>query len=317
MGARAFNRLFGYPWQRRAVGRALVDRVATARPDVVWFDKAIFVPREALEHLRRAGQQLLIHYNPDDPFGHSPGVWSTFVRAIPAYDVHFVPRYENVAEYQHKNARCVIPFDRGFSLTEHCPPNPCDPRLAEFAVPVAFTGTFESERASSICKLIASGVDVCIRGGLWDRSPQWPMLQRYFRGREVAGTEYALALGAPQITLHFLRHSNRDEQDSRTFEIPGCGGFMMAEWSKRHAELFEEDREAVFFRNDDELVEKVKYYLSRPDECAAIAARGRARALASGYDYESRMHELLTKAMKAAGRLDLLDKLPAREGVGA
>jgi spore maturation protein CgeB len=150
---------------------------------------------------------------------------------------------------------------------------------------------------------------VVIRGGLWDRGPEWPKLQPSFRGNAVAGDEYALALGAPQITLHFLRHANRDEQDSRTFEIPACGGFMMAEWSRRHGELFEEDREAVFFRNDQELVEKVKHYLARPDECAAIAARGRGRALASGYDYESRMTDLLEKAFLVSGRLDLRDKL--------
>jgi hypothetical protein len=314
---RAINRLMAFPFQHKAVNEALVRKATAIRPDVVWFDKAVFVTRHSLDRLRRVGNPLLIHYNPDDPFGRASGFWSTFVAAIREYDVHLVPRPENVPEYLARGARHVIPFDRGFCSRAHQPPSSSHPRWREFAVPLAFTGTYERERATSISRLISCGIDVAIRGGLWNRGPEWPKLQPFFRGNAVAGDEYALALGAPQITLHFLRHANRDEQDSRTFEIPACGGFMMAEWSRRHADLFEEDREAVFFRNDDELVEKVKHYLAHPDECAAIAARGLARALSSGYDYESRMHELLTKAMTAAGRHDLLAKLPAREGVGA
>lgn len=315
--ARAFNRLLGFPFHRREVSRKLVVRVQEVRPDVVWLDKAVFAERWSLDAVRRVCNPLIVHYNPDDPFGHARGFWSTFVGAIPAYDVHLVPRRENIGEYMARGAKQVIPFDRGFCRRAHRPPARHHPRWNEFCVPVAFTGTFERERAESIGRLIGAGVPVAIRGGLWDSAATWASLRSYFRGLAVAGEEYALALGAPQITLHFLRHANRDEQDSRTFEIPACGGFMMAEWSPRHSELFQEDREAVFFRNDDELLEKVKYYLARPEECAAIAARGRARVLSSGYDYESRILELLRKSMQAGGRRDLLLKLPQVGGAVA
>ncbi len=315
--ARAVNRVMRYPSQHRSVANALLKRASVVRPDLVWCDKGVYLTRDVLRELRGISNPLLIHYNPDDPFGHSPGFWSTFVRAIPEYDVHFVPKRENVREYRDRGADQVLLFDRGFCRRSHKPPSRSHPRWGEFAAPVSFIGTYEQERAGSIGRLIRSGVPVTIRGGLWSRAATWSLLEPHFKGTAVAGDAYALAVGAPQITLHFLRHANRDEQDSRTFEIPACGGFMVAEWSPRHAELFEEDREAVFFRSDDELVAKVKYYLDRPDECAAIAARGRARALASGYDYESRMHELLTKAIKAAARDDLLPKLPPRELVAS
>jgi spore maturation protein CgeB len=305
---RVINRLFGFPFHRRDVGQRLIKTAAAIRPDVVWFDKAVFVGRDVLASLHRLGNPLLVHYNPDDPFGRARGFWSIFVQAIPEYDVHFVPRRENVSEYRECGAAHVIPFDRGFCPRGHRPPAKAHPRWQAFAAPVAFTGSHERERSASIARLIANGIDVAIRGSLWERAAEWPALRQHYRGGGVGGEDYALALGAPQITLHFLRHANRDEQDSRTFEIPACGGFMMAEWSPRHAELFEEDKEAVFFRNDDELIDKVRHYLKRPDECAAIAARGRSRALQSGYDYESRMRELLTKALAAAGRDDLLKR---------
>lgn len=315
---RAAGRLFGHGPQQRAMGAALKAAVVSHQPDVVWCDKTIFLTAADLQAVRVHSDAIIVHYNPDDPFGTARGIWQSFLAAIPEYDVHLVPKPANVPEYLARGARRVIPFDRGFCPHAHRPPPREHPRWTEFAVPVAFTGTQEVERSGSLTHLVRNGIPLAIRGSLWRGSRYWQDLRTSYRGPGVDGVEYSLALGAPQITLHFLRHANRDQQDSRTFEIPACGGFMLAEWSPRHAELFEDGVEAVFFRSDEELLEKVRYYLPRPAECAAIAARGRARALRSGYGYDSRMHELLEKACRAAGRDDLLARLPpAPRGSGA
>jgi spore maturation protein CgeB len=315
--ARGVFRLLGYVAQQQAMAGKLAAAIRTVPPDIVWCEKTIFLSSATLRLIRRQCNALIIHYNPDDPFGTAPGVWKTFVKAIPEYDVHLVPRPANGPEYRERGARHVIPFDRGFCPLAHRPQSRNHPRWSEFATTVAFTGSHEAERSASLAFLANHGIPPAIRGSLWQTSRDWKTLAPYFRGGGVDGEAYGLALGAPQITLHFLRHANRDEQDSRTFEIPACGGFMMAEWSPRHAELFEEDVEAVFFRSDAELLEKVRHYLARPEECAAIAARGRARAIRSGYDYESRMRELLGKACQAAGRDDLLARLPPPRPSGA
>lgn len=314
----AMARLTGYASQRRETSRNFVAAARSVRPDIVWCDKTIFLTSAAIAAAREQTRAVFVHYNPDDPFGSAKGIWRTFIAAIPNYDVHFVPKPRNVAEYVARGARSALPFDRGFCRVAHAPPRRNHPRWGEFAVPVAFTGSMEDEREASLARLVNSGIPVAIRGSLWPKGRRWTTLRTSYRGPAVDGEEYRLALCAPQITLHFLRHDNRDEQDSRTFEIPACGGFMLAEWSPRHAELFEDGVEAVFFRSDAELLEKVRYYLARPAECAAIAARGRFRALRSGYDYDSRMHELLEKACRAAGRDDLLGRLPpAPRGSGA
>ncbi len=308
--ARAASRLSVYLFQQRAMTAALKAAIGVARPHVVWCDKTIFLTPATVAAVRELTDAIIVHYNPDDPFSGARGVWKAFVSAIPEYDVHLVPKPVNIPEYLAAGARRVITFDRGFCPLLHRPPPRDDRHWAAFASPVAFTGSYEAERSASLAHLVRHDVPVAIRGDLWPASRDWAVLASCFRGGAIDGDQYALALGAPQITLHFLRHANRDEQDSRTFEIPACGGFMMAEWSPRHAELFQEDVEAVFFRSNAELLEKVRHYLVRPDACAAIAARGRARALRSGYDYDSRMLELLEKACRAAGRDDLLGRVP-------
>ena len=58
----------------------------------------------------------------------------------------------------------------------------------------------------------------------------------------------------------FLRKVNRDKITTRSIEIPACRGFMLAERTKAHENLFQENIEADLFSNNNELYEKIKYF---------------------------------------------------------
>jgi spore maturation protein CgeB len=95
----------------------------------------------------------------------------------------------------------------------------------------------------------------------------------------------------------------------KSFEIAGCGGFLLAERSEGHTSRFVEDQEAAFFSGYEELVAKIKRYL--PDEPARrrIAAAGRARAERDGYHNDRQVGLVLARvasrmpAVKAAAGL--------------
>jgi spore maturation protein CgeB len=105
----------------------------------------------------------------------------------------------------------------------------------------------------------------------------------------------ARAIGATKISLGFLRKANRDEYTQRTFEVPACGGMLLAERTPEHLRIYEEDREAVFFdpQRPDELCGKVRRLLQNDDERESIRRAGTAAVLRGGHTYRDRLERLL------------------------
>ncbi|MBF0193707.1 MAG: glycosyltransferase [Magnetococcales bacterium] len=72
----------------------------------------------------------------------------------------------------------------------------------------------------------------------------------------------------------------KDEMvNSNLFEICASGAFQIVERRSGVLEYFEEDKEVVCYSSKEELVEKIKHYLSRPDECKNIARAGYLKTL--------------------------------------
>jgi Glycosyl transferases group 1 len=94
-----------------------------------------------------------------------------------------------------------------------------------------------------------------------------------FKEGELYGDDYRKAIWRSKINLSFLTHSNEDEFAHKSFEIAGCGAFLLAERSPGHLARFVEDEEAVFFSTFGELAAKIRRYL--PDEPARRRRRPR------------------------------------------
>ena len=110
--------------------------------------------------------------------------------------------------------------------------------------------------------------------------------------------DYREGIWRSKINLSFITHSNSDEFVHKSFEIAGCGGFLLAERSEGHMQRFREDEEAVFFTGFDECAEKIRRYL--PDEAASprIAAAGRIRAARDGYHNDCQVGLIVERAQQ-------------------
>jgi len=286
--------------------RDLLEAAEKARPDVVWGDKLLLVRPATLEKLRALGCTV-VNYSIDNPFGRrgDPG-WKLYMRCIPHYDLHVVQRDRNIVDYKERGARDVLKIQTAYEQTLHYPP-PAGWSDRERTRGVSFIGSPYDDRPEFLLRVKREfKVAVAVNGTrrLWEKRMRAEDLAELWAGDEVYGDEYREAIWRSKINLSFLTHSNEDEFAHKSFEIAACGGFLLAERSRGHAERFVEDEEAVFFDGVEECAAKIQRYLGDEAARERIAAAGARRAKESGYHNDGQVRRILESihALRAAGR---------------
>ncbi len=163
---------------------------------------------------------------------------------------------------------------------------------------VSFVGTPYDQRAEELTRLwrefrapvVISGADF-----LWRDRLDAEAFAALFREGELYGKAYREAIWRSKINLSFLTHSNQDEFVHKSFEIAGCGQFLLAERSAGHLERFAEDEEAVFFTGVEELAAKIQRWLPDKAGRARVAAAGRARAVRDGYSNDAQVGKIIER----------------------
>ena len=276
-------RLAAGPHAQR-LNRDLLSLAERVRPDVVWADKVLLMNPATLQRLRAMGITS-VSYMIDNAFGprRDPG-WRMYVKCIPFYDLHVTQRDVSVRDYRERGARDVMKVQTAYEPTMHFPP-PQGWSDEDRDREVSFVGTPYDNRAKTLERLWRDGVPVtvCGRETAWRKELSSEAMARIWVADLQYDDAYREAIWRARINLSFLTRANLDEYTHKSFEVAGCGGFLLAERCPGHSERFVEDEEAVFFEGYQELKEKIERYL--PDEAARtrIAAAGRARAERDGY----------------------------------
>jgi hypothetical protein len=283
--------------------RALVRHAGTLRPDLIWVEKGTMIRPQALQAVRRAAPNARLASYSEDDMALAHNRTRDYANGLWLYDTVFTTKAANLepGELAGLGAKRVVLVDKAYDPHQHKPVPVGEEDVRALGGDVGFVGTFEAERARSLMHLAENGIFVRVWGNGWGHLVgAHPNLA--VENRAVVNTEgdlaYTRTICATRINLAFLRKLNRDSQTDRSVEIPACGGFMLAERSADHARLFIEDREAAFFASNDELLDKVTYYLAHEAERAAIARAGRDRVRRDGHDEKTRLKAMLETALE-------------------
>lgn len=281
----------GLPDRGKDAGRLLA--AAERGPwDIFWLEKALTIGARQMKSLRRASPDaMILGFSPDDMSArHNQS--QQFLEAIPHYDAFLTTKSYNVVELRAAGCPRVLLVGNGYDPAAFRPMTASREDVARLGGDVGFIGSFERDRADAMNWLAEQGLRVRVWGGGWDnvrvRHPNL-VLER----QPLYGDDFAIACGAFKINLGFLRKLNRDQQTTRSVEIPACGGFMLAERTPEHMALFAEGEEAEFFSSVEELAYKCKFYLEDDFKRTAIARRGYQRCLSGGYSNAARLGSAL------------------------
>jgi spore maturation protein CgeB len=282
----------GWSPAKKRLRLRLVREVDRFKPDLVWIENCALVDGDIVRAIHETHRCTVLHYTPDSL--RAPGVKTRgLVEATPEYEVLVTTKHNEVAEYKMMGAHQVLFTEQGFDPFIHRPWKLSPDEDLQYRCDVMFAGQCMDLRRQALETLaLRTRPRLFVYGRQWKPSDSAVGGLIHYRPW-VFAEQYAKAICGAKIALAFLNREVGDTHTTRTFEIPACGALMIAERTAHQMELFEEDKEAVFFETAEELVDKVEFYLDNEEARSRVALAGRARCVQSDYTWQRRVSALL------------------------
>lgn len=286
----------GYPLDRSAANKKIIEQVDRQNFDLVWIEKGLVIRPKILTYIKfKSKNTKLVSYSEDDMYQR----WNQsqyYIKGLKYYDIVFTTKSYNCRrdELPSLGAKKVVFIDKAYDSNLHRPVNVTTEDKIKFGADVGFVGTFEDFRANKLMYLAENGVKIRIWGNGWKKWKE-KHCNLLVENRPVYSEDYVKAICSTKINLCFLRKMNRDLQTDRSIEIPACGAFMLAEDTEEHRRLFVNNQEAVFFDQNDskDLLDKVKYFTGKNELIIKIGKAGRKRCINNGYSHHGRLDKML------------------------
>jgi len=295
---KGFKKTTGVPPAYWRFNRALRRLARMFRPDLALICKGAYVAPETLTFIRNQTGAKLVNYCLDDFFSlNRKAVTRQMRTSMSLWDLIATTKRHNVPELLAAGVRKAVFVRCGYDPLVHHPVTLTPAERARWAIDVLFVGTYEQDRANWLEYLAAHcSAKLHVYGNGWRSVPAHSPLFPHIQGRPLHGEEKGRAMAGAKIALAFLRKANRDTYTDRSFEIPACGAFMLAERSSEHLQLYEEGKEIACFCSPDELVTQVNYYLVNNSEREEMAEAGYRRVKRDRHSYEDRLRKIIDLA---------------------
>lgn len=283
-------------WDRRNfrdladLNSALLDATETYRPDVFFSVQLNYeIWLETLNIIQARGDIATVSWATDDSWKYREV--SRFIGS--AYDAMATTYDYVVDQYKGDGIEQVLLTQWAANSDNLQPPLPS----AMCRYPVSFVGTSNGSRVKWIEALRARGIEVACFGYGWPSGP-------------VEAGEIARIIRESVVSLNFANSRGENQIKARTFEVPGAGGFLLTESARSLEKFYAVGHEIAIYDGLDDLIAKIVYYLSHPQERDAIARAGFERTVRA-HTYEHRLAELLDFTV-AAARIRPVKPLPVK-----
>jgi spore maturation protein CgeB len=288
------RRKLGYPIDLVNLNQSLPLKIKEFTPDLIWIEKANTIRPKVYQQIKQAVPKTkVVYYSEDDIY--VPNNRSIYLRkSLSVFDVVYTTKPRNIEELPKLGAKRVKCVYQAYDKNFHRPLDITEDEKQIWGGDVTFVGTFEQDRAAQMLFLAERGIQVRVWGSNWQNwQNKHPNLK--VEGRAVYNDDFLKVINSSRINLNFLRKCNRDRHTNRSLEIPACKGFMLAERTDEHQNLFKEGKEAVFFGSAEELSQQIRYYLEHEKERQKITQSGWRRCIESGYSHHDRLAEMFSE----------------------
>ncbi|TYP69850.1 CgeB family protein [Paenibacillus methanolicus] len=277
----------------------IAEQAALIRPDWVFVLNGLHVfPDDHLEQIdavRALGIKTAIWFA-DDPY-----VTEDTIRIAPRYDAVLTHELSTIPVYRSYGCANVHYMPLAVNIGRFKP----QPVEAQYRSDVCFIGQAfwnRVEMFDAIARELASK-RVFIAGGMWERLPNYKLLQPMIRHGWLPVEESVKYYNGAKIVINMHRAtaSGVDNRNSlnlpglsinpRTYEIAACGTLQLTDVRQDLSDHYRPGWEVETYANVQELAAKLNHYLIHEEERRTIALRGLRRTLQQ-HSFETRLEQV-------------------------
>ena len=255
----------------------LTAQIAHYRPDVILNQDMFSISSRFLAEARQRVKCVAGQIASPLPRNQDMKVYDLVISSLP----NFVEHFRGLGIPSELNR---LAFDS--RVLAHLPERRPD-------IAVSFIGSLSAAHARriSILERLCERLDIRIWGAGADSLPLGSRIRECYAGNAWGAEMYGI-LRRSKITLNtHIGIAGNFANNCRLFEATGAGALLVTDWKANLKEMFEPGREVVAYRNTEECVEQVEYYLANDVEREVIARAGSQRTL-SEHTYDNRAREL-------------------------
>lgn len=257
--------------------------------DLIWVDKGVFINQKTIQLLRSKSVKL-VHFTPDMAFYENNS--KHFNTSIAFFDHVITTKSAELNIYEKLiSPEKIIITTQGFDKSIHKPHYPFE----EKDDAIVFIGLAEQSRIDLVEYIINNKLTLKLVGKGWTAFVKKNQTNKClkFIGESVYSTEYSKLISSSKFALGLLSKRFPEFHTTRTFEIPACGTALLTEKNEETNAFFNEN-EVIFYNNESDLIQKVKYFLENDRELEEVTIKGHNRVIKDCYDYESILRNTLT-----------------------
>ena len=162
-------------------------------------------------------------------------------------------------------------------------------------------GTWFPERGDLVRKLIQNNFDIKIYGDHWNKFKYYKKYRNYFGKKITTDDLYVKLTQSAKLSICLPSKANDDDITNKSLEIPYIGTLLLAKKTKTHCEIFKENKEAIFFKNDNDCVKIINKILNNNKKRLKIALAGHKKIIRniSRLSFESNIKKIFKKNLSA------------------
>ncbi len=268
--------------------RRLLMKIREWKPELVMVVGNVEIDPDILKEIKKILISCRIFWYLTDPL---PTQNSLLVDSVPFYDCILTFSKFQVPLIYWFGGKNVFYLPFGYDPRLHRKVILTNEEKKFYGSDVAYLGTWQPTIENWLNELTSH--DLKVWGNQWHQLKGCPQIMKCWQG-EGAGLygDLAKVANASKVIFNVVRFHNGNGHSMKTFEIPASGGFMLTNRTDEQVSFFPEDTCAVYFSTQEELKDKLKFYLLHETERERISQAG--YEVAQQHHYNERARTILS-----------------------